>query len=365
MLDHSEVARYLLLHKLISAEALVDGDLRIAECSRRNHNLKVIQERGTSYFLKLGVGPNKSATLAHEAAVYELLEGLPEGNKLTPYLPRYFRFDEAERLLIIELLNRAQDFRQYHTRGRFSTVFASELGRALSSLHTTPNPAPGTSADSRLTARVPWVLGLHRPGISIFEDASNANLQLIRIIQNSEDFGRMLDELRRGWRVDGLVHNDIKWDNCLVVPRSAPGKRPDIRIVDWEFAGTGDQCWDAGSVFSNYLSFWLLSIPISGDAPPDQFLELARYQLETMQPALRAYWRAYVRGLGLNQAAACEWLIRAVRYAGARLIQTGFEQMQFSTRLAGNVVCMLQLSLNIIKRPQEAAVHLLGISGAL
>lgn len=363
MLSHSEVTRYLLLNRLISAEAVVDGDLRIIECSRRNHNLKVINEQGTSYFLKHGVGSNKSESVAHEAAVYQWLEGLPEASALRLHLPRYIRFDAVERLLIIELLEGAQDFRQYHTRGYFSTVFATELGRAMSTLHCAQIPATNTPADCTLTARVPWVLGLHRPNMGIFRDASSGNLQLIRIIQNSDDFGLMLDCLRKDWRVDGLVHNDIKWDNCLVVRNSATGRKPSIRIVDWEFAGRGDRCWDAGAVFSNYLSFWLLSIPISGEDPPEQFLELARYPLEKMQPALRAYWRAYVQGLGLNRAEASEWLMRAVSYAGARLIQTGFEQMQFSTQLTGNLVCMLQLSLNIIKRPHEAAAHLLGISG--
>ncbi len=54
--------------------------------------------------------------------------------------------------------------------------------------------------------------------------------------------------------------------------------------------------------------------------------------------------------------------MRATRYAAARLIQTGFEQMQHSTHLTGNLVCLLQLSLNIMSRPQEAMVQLLGIS---
>jgi hypothetical protein len=35
--------------------------------------------------------------------------------------------------------------------------------------------------------------------------------------------------------------------------------------------------------------------------------------------------------------------------------------MQMAMELSGNVVCLLQLSLNMLRRPQEAMVHLLGI----
>jgi hypothetical protein len=123
----------------------------------------------------------------------------------------------------------------------------------------------------------------------------------------------------------------------------------------------GDPCWDIGSVFSNYLSFWLLSIPITGEAPPDQFVELAQYPLESMQPAIHSFWRSYIRGMELDAATSDEWLLRAVRYGATRLVQTAYEQMQMSIHLTGNVVCLLQLSLNILLRPQESIVHLLGL----
>lgn len=362
MLAQSDVARYLLRQGLITAKSIVDGNLTVVEMSRRNQNWKVIDEGGTSYFLKQGIGPNKAETVAHEATVYQLFSADPRNASRCRHLPRFVDFDNEHRLLIVELLSGAQDFREYHAKGRFSTALAGALGRALSEVHR--GTVPDNSVQSRMKARLPWVLGLHRPDLAIFRDASNANLQLIRILQNTEGFPQALNRLRRQWKVDGLIHNDIKWDNCLALRKPHPTRKPEIRIVDWEFAGLGDRCWDAGSVLSNYLSFWLLSIPITGAEPPDRFLDLARYPLESMQPALRAYWRAYAEGMDLANDEATEWLLRSVSYAGARLVQTGFEQMQFSARLTGNLVCLLQLSLNILQRPHEAAVQLLGIPRA-
>jgi hypothetical protein len=114
-------------------------------------------------------------------------------------------------------------------------------------------------------------------------------------------------------------------------------------------------------VFSNYMSVWLSSIPISGVEPPDRFLDLAAYPLDRMQPAILAFWRAYVSSIGLRGGESQDFLLRAVRYSGARMAQTAFEQMQPFTQLTGNVICLLQLGLNIMERPHEAAAHLLGI----
>jgi hypothetical protein len=80
-----------------------------------------------------------------------------------------------------------------------------------------------------------------------------------------------------------------------------------------------------------------------------------------MQPAIRSFWRAYVKRRGTGPGESRELLRRAVRYAAARLIQSALEQMQLRSRLTGNVVCVLQVSLNILQRPEEALTLLLGL----
>ena len=363
MLTQSEVAQYLLQHNFITAASLVDEDLRVVEASRRNRNFKVITERGPSYLIKQGRGQNGRATVAHESNIYRYLETATGGECFRPYLPGYHHYDADDGVLILELLTGALDIREHHTRrGVFSTAIAAALGRALSKLHRLDISSLTSNSDSAFVGRIPWALSFHRPGVNVFQDTSGANMQLIRIVQNTPGFSRALDELCEGWRSDSLVHNDIKWDNCLISHGSPSNRHGDFKLVDWEFARLGDSCWDAGAVFSNYLSFWLFSIPVSGENPPDQFLDLAQYPLERMQPAIRSYWRAYVRGMGFDAVQSEEHLLRAVKYAAVRLLQTGYENMQRSSHLTGNLICLLQLSLNMMQRPNEAIAHLLGIS---
>ncbi len=135
-----------------------------------------------------------------------------------------------------------------------------------------------------------------------------------------------------------------------------------MKIVDWELSRLGDPCWDVGSFFGEYLTYWLLSIPVTGQDPPDRFLDLARYPLDKMRPAIRAFWSAYVSGSGLTDPGLHDaFLIRSVRYATARLVQTAYEQGQVSALLTGNIVVLLQLAFNILQRPEEASIALLGI----
>ena len=361
MLDQSNVAAYLLHRELISGASIVDGDFTVMDVSRRNRNFKVTSQLGPSYLLKQSAGQEGGASLAYESGVYQVLHELREDRSLQRYLPRHYAYDEQENILILELLRDAPSLQEHHAQGRFSTAIAAALGLALSKFHRLTSSA-SRSDFGRFSARMPWVLSLHRPSLEMFRDISNANLQLIRIVQNAAGLPAILDELRQGWRVDTLIHNDLKWDNCLVCSYAKTRRAPQLKIVDWEFAGMGDACWDAGAILSSYLSFWLNSIPVTGEDPPDRFLELARYPLQRMQPAIRHYWEAYVQGMGFDASKAQEMLLRSTKYAAARLLQTGFEQMQNSVKLTGNLICLLQLSLNIMLRPQEAIAHLLGIS---
>jgi aminoglycoside phosphotransferase (APT) family kinase protein len=154
----------------------------------------------------------------------------------------------------------------------------------------------------------------------------------------------------------------VKWDNFIACPAESRRKvKFTLKIIDWEAAQLGDPRWDIGSVFSQYLSLWLFSIPITGRDPPERFPELARFPLDRMQPAIAACWSAYRKRAGLDGPRAVEWLLTAVSCAGARLVQTAFEAAQVATHLDSSMVLHLQLAANILGRPREAAVHLLGI----
>jgi thiamine kinase-like enzyme len=171
--------------------------------------------------------------------------------------------------------------------------------------------------------------------------------------------------VRDGWRRDALIHGDLKWENCVVLPPETEDGAPGLRIVDWEMADFGDACWDVGSIFQAYLCFWILSIQAADTAPPERLPQLAQVPLERMQPAMRSFWHAYARTLGADEEDAAERLRRSALYAAARMIQTAWEHTAFVPTVSANVLCIMQVAMNILLRPDDAVRTLFGIERAV
>ena len=348
MVTQAEAAAYLLRHGLLEPSDVVDRRVAIRDASSRNRNFKVEVEGRTGYLVKQGLGVEGAMTVAHEAAVYQRLVDL--GGRLRSYAPGYHGYDAQEGVLVLELVDGGVDLRTHHLReGAFPATVGEDVGAALAVFHSETR-----GAYDGMPAQPPWVLSVHRPDVSVFRDVSAASIELIKIVQAEPSMGEALDELRRGWRVDSLVHHDVKWDN-LLVPAGTRG----VRLVDWEAAGPGDSAWDLGSALSQYLSAWLFSIPVTGAEPPQHFPALASYPLDSMKAALRAGWSSYLRGSPDGLRDREELLHRTVAYAGARLVQTAFEASQLVQQLMSPVVLHLQLAANVLRRPEAAAAQLL------
>jgi hypothetical protein len=357
VLEHRQVQNYLLQQRMLTQAAMVDGGVSVLDASRRNANFEVTVEGGPSYLLKHATDREKQAALANEAAIYRLLGTTPAAR----YVPRLHFYDPGSHVLALELLHDAPSWTAYQgLLGRFPTGLAAVLGEALACVHGIDpggRPARGRAVG---TCAPPWALSLHRPDVALYAASSSANHQVISIVQQFPAFGALLDALRAEWQPSSLVHGDLKWDNLLAKRRpGGPGRT--VALVDWELAGLGDPCWDMGSAFAGYLGFWLGSIPFSGQESPERYLELARYPLARMQPALRALWAGYARRMRLDDSTSDQWLIRSVRYAAVRLLQSVFEDTRPAVQVTGSSLAFLQVCLNILSQPQVASLHLLGI----
>jgi len=362
MLTERELVQYLVQLNLLSNKQIIDGDLFIMDVSRRNRNMKIISEHGPCYFIKQGVDRGRFETVASEARFYELFLHL-RNNSFDHYLPHYRNYDTKHGILILELVSEVWNLGEYYEQfGHFPISIATEIGKALSILHCIPLGGEDMSEwNQSLVRDPPFTFSLHHPDVRMLRRLSSTSVQMIKIIQRFPDFTDLLDKLREEWRRERLIHFDLRWDNFICLLPSGDKRKLALKIIDWELACIGDPCWDIGSVFAAYLGSWLFSIPITGGTPVERFAELARFPLDRMQPAIRSFWQSYVRRMNSNITKPEEWLHRSVRYAAVRLIQTAFERTQMSMQLTSDIICMLQLSLNILQRPQEAIISLLGV----
>jgi len=355
MLEQHEVAAYLLERRLVSRRSIVSGRLRIADASRRNRNFNVSGEPGESYLLKQGIAADSAETLANEVALYRRLTA--HASPLASCVPRLYGYDSTRGVLVLEWIADGQDLYRYHAvRDRCSLTLAAALGRALAALHTV---APD---DEALRRDAPWVLSLHRPQLEALRYLSAASIELVKVIQADEQFAGGLDELREGWRIEALVHRDVKWENCIAHPPEGGTRLTRLKLVDWEMAGWGDPGFDIGSAFSDYLGHWLASIPAERGLVSDRLAERAARPLRSLRPAIGCFWRAYARARGLGHGPAAQLLVRAVRYAAARLVQSAYEHTQETALMSAHVAYSLQLSRDMLLRPREGAADLLGIT---
>ena len=324
LLEPHEVPGYLLRRRLLSRRSIVDGRLRITDASSRNRNLRVSGGPGESYLLKQGIAADSAQTLANEVALYRRL-----AQGAAP-LPRLVASDDDRGIVILEWIEDGQDLVRLHAgRNRCPPAVAAALGRALAAVHAV---APD---GEELRDDPPWILSLHRPQLDALRYLSAASIELVRLVARDASVRRVLDGLREDFRVETLVHRDVKWENCIAC---APAG---VKLVDWEMAGWGDPAFDLGSAFSDYVAHR------PGQAP---------------QPAIGRLWRAYVRARRLGGPQAEELLERSTRYAGARLLQSAFEHTQEARAAGDRVAVNARLGRALLVEPGAAGAELLGIA---
>jgi tRNA A-37 threonylcarbamoyl transferase component Bud32 len=332
VLTPGELTAHLVSRGFLPAEAVVRGGLTITDTSRRNGNVTITTGR-SGLFVKQQ--RDRTDTIAREAAVYRLLRNRSE---IARYLPSLRGHDRRRRLLILELVRNGRSIAELlQSRRRIGRSVARELGRAVAAAHHTTAPIDWPTPPA-------WILGISCPPIEILQEWSAANLEILRIIQESRGLCRSLEELRERWSPAALIHGDLRLENFVVSGRG-------LKLVDWEHSGRGDPGWDAGCVFASFLAHWVLSMrDVSGN--PERS---ARLPLAGLRRAIVAFWNAYA------EARDGELLVQSTRFAAARLLQLAIERTARASALTGNVIVMLQLSVNMMRRPEEAAQTLLGI----
>lgn len=364
LLTARTVPHFLLEHRLLTLDAIVDGEIAVVEAPRRNHNFKVTRERAPGFFVKqvATVEPTAVETLGREAECYRVAHHDPAFAPLAALLPRVHGYDAARHVLVLELLDTGEDVGQRHRReGRFPPAVGAALGRALARVHAPLVPVVTAEEwRERFARRIPWILQASRPDSIPAAAHLGGNQQLLTIVQTYAELQRSLDALGEAWRRDTLIHGDVKWENCLLVDEDGETNGAGrLVLVDWEMVDVGDPAWDVGAIFQAYLTYWVLSMPAAPGVPPAQLVARAPHPVESMQPAMRAFWRAYAAEAGVEQDDAL--LDRAVRYAAARMIQSAYETLTQAPQITAHAVLLLQLSSNIFQDPRVAVRDLLAL----
>lgn len=358
-MNKNDLVHYLLERGLLGHRAVVDGDVMVVEGVRRHYNFSVIRQQDTGLFIKQ-MQPDQAfsaQTLQKEAACYVMMESDPALAEIHSLMPRFRAYDPDRHILVLELIGGGENLTELHRRvNGFPEDVAQRVGELLARYHEASMRDLLPRANSAIfQGQPPWILSFHLMPRGSMQNLSAANGQFVTILQSYPDFGQALDRVRAGWRRDALIHGDMKFDNVVV--RGAQTSDQTMHVVDWELADIGDSAWDIASILQAYLTWWIASLPNASASEPNG---AAQYPLETIQPAMRAFWNAYVSSRRLSAGDADAELERAVSYAGARMLQTVYESMAWAPSLTQHAVWQVQACINILKEPRAAATDLLG-----
>ncbi len=299
------------------------------------------------------------AGLEREALCYQIVQNHPELAALAKLTPDFHEYDSVGRILILELLPQASDLRTgLQQTGEPMLQIAGSLGTELGLVHAATSGSVDQIPElARLTREPPWILGLHEAGDA--RRFSRANLELVRILRRFKEFPRFCGELQQNMRTEALIHGDMKFGNWLLLHPNKAGF--ELRLVDWERAHIGDPAWDVGGLLMSWLDLWISSMDFSGSRNSQESSEPARIPVETLQPAIEAFWISYREARGFSEQESADELLHSVRCCGARMIQTAFEASAEQDRMTRYAVTLLQVSLNILEDPGLAARALLGL----
>jgi aminoglycoside phosphotransferase (APT) family kinase protein len=352
-LDSRTVVDYLLERGAIDPGDVLDRSLTVVDRSRRNTCFAVSRDDRPGLFVKQPRldDPHESPGLLRDATLAAAGESSAVLALLAPQLRFY---DPRNRVLVVELLAGAEELSAHALRaGGVAPAIAGALGRAVGRLHAAVPADVAGAQTGRATASILWFgqtpderLPRQTPAIAALRDAA----------RHDPDLSRGLAELREEWRSDAFVHGDLKWENVMVTPEPEPV----VHLVDWETSGAGDAAWDVGGLLHAYLRMWVTSLPRDA-LRPDAAAPAGGEAIAAAAPSIRALWSGYRAAAEPGRPGP--FLLRAVRYAGARMLQTAYESAAYARGLSPQAVAFAQLAANVMARPAQAARALFSLPG--
>jgi Phosphotransferase enzyme family len=339
MLTRRDALQHLLRLGLLSPAEFVTQDIRATEYVGRNHLVRVERTGAPCYIVKQprDADAPDAVTMWTEAAIFWLAVNDADFAVLAPWMPKYYHYDEPNKLLTIELVTACDSLLAKQMSGvPLEPRLFGDIGRAFGTLHGVASRVLREDRVRRLfRAGLAWVLTLGQPQ-SPYSPATTAAQSIYTSVVQRPDAVAALAQARADWRDTHIVHGDAKAANVLVLDSGA------VRIIDWEIAALGDGLWDIAGMLHS-----LLTPNLVGPSEP-----LAQAQ-QRAQAHIDALWNGYV-GVCAPPSHLSDPRVALLRLAGARIVQTCLESTQFSNQVYPHVPRMLQMGLELLTQPQAS-----------
>jgi len=256
---------------------------------------------------------------------------------LAPWMPKYFHYDEPNKILTIELVAASDSLMAKQMAGGvIDPRLLRDVGRAFGTLHGQASQVLRDERTRRLfRSGIAWVLTLGVPQ-SPYVPGTPAAQSILSAVLQRPDAMAALAQARADWRDTQIVHGDAKAANVLILADGA------VRLIDWEIAALGDGLWDIAGIVHSLL------IPNVLGAPEPLAAAQARAGSQ-----IDALWAGYGE---TNPAPAhlADPRLALLRLTGARIVQTCLESTQMVNQIYPHTPALLQMGLELLTLPQAA-----------
>ncbi|WP_338871006.1 phosphotransferase [Spirosoma sp. SC4-14] len=361
------IAHYLLDKGYLSPDAILDGMFTAHLASSRNTNYIINRDAGKGALFVKQVqawDQEKIQTLRTEATCYWLANNELGYEQLREFLPNYIAFDVQNHILITEAISGAISLNDFYLQQRqFPRQLAIRQAELLGSFHKNIAQSIQDTPGFRLFKKQqPVVFMWSASGFPAYSgQQSQAERQMVQLITQNNDYMKRLAAVREQWQATSLTHGDIKPANFLINQDALTTGHYSLRLIDWETADIGDPCWDVAAIFQSYLYYWIYHEPLPGNTDQNPYASYG-FSLETMQPSMQLFWQTYVRQMDWSAEEAQTNLQKIIGYCALKLIHTCYETIQQAPAMPPHSARLLQLSLNMLRSPDEAIGSVLGIS---
>ncbi len=354
-LTASNLAHYLLARQLIDPFELMRGRFQVIEAGRRNRNFKIRLGEKKGVFVKQVKLADAAFIhgLQTERDCYHLAALSPEWAQTMPQL---LDFDRSRSCLCLALLPNSQNLREYlNSTMRLPVAIAHALGTALAACHLAFRGRLHEVPDAFQSQRkIPWMLNFRTPP----PDATKGSLAFLEFLEHQTTLFEMMNRLASQWQRDGMIHGDLKWDNCVVYPDEKGTLR--LKLIDWELCDIGDSRWDVGGVLQEFASQALLVNRIDSYASAEEVFAKTCDLILIDQPSISVMWQSYFGALSVPVSK--DFLLQCIEFAAARLVVSAYEWTCLEDGLHPQAKTLLLLAQAVKLNPQRAAEQLFGFS---
>jgi hypothetical protein len=246
--------------------------LRVEDASSSHAVHRVTARDGRAAIVKQLTPEARRAgrTLGPEMFVYRLAGWKPE---VASIVSRPIYIDERGQVLVIEALSHG-----VHGTG-FAPIrpdSAAALGRALGLWH------GATAGFAAWASPAPGILALPENLDYASAPRPPSTRRLMAEIVRDPAFAAALNDARDGYAHRCLIHGDMRAENWMFDHGTSP---PSVKLLDWEFTGTGDPAWDVASVVAETVLDEVRGQRAGGDGSEP----LSRAIVASVRPFLRNY----------------------------------------------------------------------------